>query len=603
MMRLVLSVLGACLLAVGPVSAQPVTQPFTFNVKSQNLPAVRNATVTWADIDNDGDLDALVSGRGESGLVGGIWRNEGSDAANVSFVAVPGSIRALAYSRAAWTDMDGDGDLDLALTGSARTQPPYEPVIQLYRNDGGTFAALDSGALPALHSGALAWGDVDNDGDADLLVTGQDAAGEYVTRIVEYDAGVFRVVDPGLPGFAFADAKWGDYDNDGDADLLISGATPEGFRTRIYANQNGTLTDSGANLTPLAFSSVDWGDYDADGDLDVVVSGGQVTPRIFEGTAGVYRNDNGSFSRVDLGVDGVLAGAVTWGDYDNDGDLDLLSLGAETALGRRTARVYRLVDGQFENSSLLVGAIFASADWGDFDGDGDLDLLTSGATSYGVDILNLYENNRQVIPGGPATPLSARASVEGNRVTLEWAAGDEGLVTYDVRIGTRPGSADVRSVPADPASGQRRLGRPGTQSGTMTFVQDLPPGTYYWSVQAVGPAFLASGFAQEGTFDVTSTATSTSNPDLPSEFALESIFPNPFAASTSIRFDVPTVTEVDIRVFDVLGRQVAVLEHGASEPGYHTAEWRATTGLAGGVYFIRMRAGTYLETRPVTLVR
>jgi VCBS repeat protein/type IX secretion system substrate protein len=591
----------------GSVVAQPVTQPFTFNVVAQSLPAVRNGSVAWADYDGDGDLDALVSGRGAFGLTTAIYQNEGTTEAGASFLPVQGNLRGLAYANAAWADFDGDGDLDLAISGSESIQLPYAPVTLIYRNDGGSFSPLDNGSsLPAYHSGALAWGDYDNDGDRDLLVTGVAADGSYRSTLAQNSgSGSFVAVDPGIPGFAFGDAKWGDYDADGDSDLLISGVTDAGFRTQIYRNDAGRLVDSGASFRPLAFSSVDWGDYDADGDLDVVISGGEVTPRIFEGVTQIYRNTGGSFGLVGAGITGTLAGKVTWGDYDNDGDLDLLTLGAESALGRRAAHIFRNDgEGIFVRATFLIGAIFASADWGDFDGDGDLDLLASGATSFGENVINLYENNRQAIPDGPEAPSALRARQEGPLVMLEWDAPGPGVLTYDLRIGTSPGESDIWSAPADPASGFRRIGRPGFSSSASTFVKDLEAGRYYWSVQAIDPTFAASSFSAEGQFDVTAVATgSETDPLFPASFALKAVFPNPFSQSATIEFDLPEASQVSIRVYDVLGRQATVLVNRVLEAGSHTTLWNGSGALAGGLYFVEMRSAGFRATRTLTFLR
>lgn len=583
--------------------AQPVTQPFTFNVQSHSMPAVRNAAVAWGDIDNDGDLDAFVSGRSASGLTAAVYRNDGSGEAGATFTPLIGGVRAMAYSRSSWADMDGDGDLDLAVSGSTSATAPYAPLTVIYRNNGNAFA--DIGAdLPAYHSGALGWADTDNDGDLDLLVTGVDAAGAYQSSIAVNNGGSFTAIPAGIPGFAFGEAKWGDYDNDGDPDLLISGATPEGFRTSLYRTSGGALSELVASFAPLAFSSVDWGDYDADGDLDVVVSGGQVTPRIFEGQAAVYRNTNGNFQEVETGIQGSLAGSISWGDYDNDGDLDLLSLGAESALGRRTARVYRnLGQGDFENSTFLVGAIFASADWGDFDGDGDLDLLSAGATSSGDNILNLYTNERQARPENLTAPSALRSSQTDGLVALEWTDSRPGVVTYDLRIGTAPGLADVRSAPSDPASGLRRVARPGFVSSTSTYLQNLPPGRYYWSVQSVGASFSASSFSDEGSFDVSATATDIDDEQVPTSFRLGAPYPNPFSQRTRIDYDVPAVSTVQIRVFDMLGRQAGFILNAVQAPGTYTLDWDAPTHLAGGIYLLEMRAGSYRDVQTLTLVR
>ncbi len=83
---------------------------------------------------------------------------------------------------------------------------------------------------------------------------------------------------------------WGDYDNDGDLDILLAGSTgSDSAISRIYRNDGGTFTDIEAGLPGVFSGSVAWGDYDNDGDLDLLLT----TSGIGIGTSGLYRNDGG----------------------------------------------------------------------------------------------------------------------------------------------------------------------------------------------------------------------------------------------------------------------------------------------------------------------
>ena len=222
-------------------------------------------------------------------------------------------------------------------------------VARVYRNDGqGVFTDVQAG-LPGVGGGAVAWGDDDGDGDLDLILTGAATGGE-ISRIYRNDGGVFADIEAGLPGIREGAAAWGDYDNDGDLDLLLAGTTTGLDVTRIYSNDGGgAFTDPGVALPQFGSGAVAWGDYDNDGDLDLLLTGYVWPSRVTS-----LRNDGEGFSPGSMpGWPAVDGASAAWGDYDNDGDLDLLlngygrppqpacgaaSLSIGTTAGRRSGK-------------------------------------------------------------------------------------------------------------------------------------------------------------------------------------------------------------------------------------------------------------------------
>lgn len=89
---------------------------------------------------------------------------------------------------------------------------------------------------------------------------------------------------------------------------------------------------------------------------------------------------------------------------------------------------------------------------------------------------------------------------------------------------------------------------------------------------------------------------------LPAEFALYQNYPNPFNPETVIRFDLPEAVSVSIRVFDILGKEVARIALGDLPPGQHVSRWNPE-GLAAGVYLLRLEAGSFGETRKLLLLK
>ena len=79
--------------------------------------------------------------------------------------------------------------------------------------------------LPHMGNSCAAWGDFDKDGDLDLAIAGETTASTAVTRLYRNDAGVFTEVPETLPGVHYPTLDWGDFDNDGFSDLLLTGTT------------------------------------------------------------------------------------------------------------------------------------------------------------------------------------------------------------------------------------------------------------------------------------------------------------------------------------------------------------------------------------------
>jgi hypothetical protein len=91
-------------------------------------------------------------------------------------------------------------------------------------------------------------------------------------------------------------------------------------------------------------------------------------------------------------------------------------------------------------------------------------------------------------------------------------------------------------------------------------------------------------------------------PEFPHAFSLEQNYPNPFNPETVVRYQVPVASDLKIIVYDLLGRQVAVLVNDRKEAGSYEVKFSGT-GLASGVYFYRLQAGSYVNTRKLLLLR
>jgi len=247
----------------------------------------------------------------------------------------------------------------------------------------------DIGAnLQGLDGSAVAWGDYDNDGDLDLLATGcsMTASGNgcYIlnSKVYRNDGGGVFTLAASPTGVTGGSVAWGDYDRDGDLDFALSGCDWTGIYgcyrgvTKAYRNDGGVFTDAVAGLPAEIYRTLAWGDYDNDGDLDLLAG------------SKLFRNDGGGvFSNVWTGSGARSA----WGDYDNDGDLDILMISSGSPY---VSTVYRNDGGgAFTDAAAgLVGVGGGFVAWGDYDNDGDLDILLSGSTAS-TPVSKVYRND------------------------------------------------------------------------------------------------------------------------------------------------------------------------------------------------------------------
>jgi uncharacterized repeat protein (TIGR01451 family) len=493
---------------VDPLTTPALAQSPSFNldpIASANLLGVNgNKSVAWGDYDNDGDLDILMAGRIDFGspmMTTAIYRNDGG-----SFTDTNAGLMGLGYGSVAWGDYDNDGDLDILLTGLT---DDYNPISKIYRNDGGSFTDTDAGPA-GVREGSAAWGDYDNDGDLDILLTGFSSNGP-LTQVYQNNAGVFADISAGLVGVQGGSATWGDYDNDGDLDILLAGQVDFGspmMTTAIYRNDGGSFTDTNASLMGLGYGSVAWGDYDNDGDLDILLTG---ITNDYNPISKIYRNDGGSFTDTNASLAEIGYGSAAWGDYDNDGDLDIL-LSGQTYDYYSFTKIYRNDGGIFTDINAgLAGVAESDAAWGDYDNDGDLDILLTGSGPSGP-IAQIYRNDLPTTNTKPSAPTGLVAVISGTTVNLRWdAAADSQTptngLTYNLRVGRTPGAVDVLAPMADGATGYRRIPWLGNAQHGLTATLTLPAGTYYWSAQAIDTAFAGSAFAPEQIFTVTQPPT------------------------------------------------------------------------------------------------
>ena len=281
----------------------------------------RPVAAAFGDYDNDGRLDLFVST-----AHGGVLFRNVSDSTFSNTTAQAGLGGAQRAATALWLDLDHDGDLDLFLASPQGDRA--------YRNSlDGPFQDMTADVVPPDSPGGssdVAFGDFDGDGHTDLLLLGQDGRVRLLHNAGQghfSDATAASGLGAGGPAHAGAIAV-GDYDNDGNLDVLV--ASRDGAAPVLYHDTGGGTfevdTRGSASLKALQGEPVygaTFFDYDNDGYLDLAVAGRRVG--LFHNDGAGRFQDRSAILPRDLGSARKVA-AVDW---DHDGDLDLIVVGAD----------------------------------------------------------------------------------------------------------------------------------------------------------------------------------------------------------------------------------------------------------------------------------
>src|SRR5665213_3546893 len=370
-----------------------------FTLTNTALPGVAYSSVACGNFNNDGKTDVLLTGANASfnGLCQ-VWQNNPNGVFTNFNAALPGiSTNAVTSSAVAQGDFDNDGRPDFLITGFAGMDGKSMPVYlsQVWRNLGnGTFTNIQAG-LPGVDTGAVALGDFYDDGNLDVLLTGYSSTGAVAQIWRNPGNGTFTNINAGLPGVLYSSVALGDYDNDGNLDILLTGTTNgfgTGAITELWRNLgNGTFTNIPTKLPGVSQGAVAWGDFNQDGKLDILLTGYTPTGAVCQ----VWRNlGNGSFTNMNAGLPGVYQSSAALADYDNDGKLDILLAGMNNQ-SNLISQVWRNTGNWvFTNINAgLPGIRSGSVAWADFDNDGRLDLLLSGLATTTNPMLKVYHNN------------------------------------------------------------------------------------------------------------------------------------------------------------------------------------------------------------------
>ncbi len=490
-----------------------------FDQTSMTFDSIYLAGTAWGDYDNDGDLDLLYSGYPSTGAggAGAVWlyKNQG----NNSFLPVTTPFVGTGAASVNFVDANNDQLLDVFITGQSATNV-Y--TAKLYLNNGNDSFTPSQYTFQGVTTGSSDWADFDQDGLSDLLLTGKTTINEqsvnitYVYKNLGNDN--FSLINANLPGVSSSHALWGDYDNDGDMDVAITGSFETSvYITKIFKNNNGIFNEITGNFAGIRYSKCRWADYDADGDLDLLATGSNNN-----NTASfikIYRNDgNDNFAVVDPGFEGVRQGDLVLGDVNNDGYLDLLLGGLiTTTIYAGNVYTWNPANQSYAIADTLLEAKYTIFALGDYNNDGDLDVHFNGKDAD-INYNQIFSNVTATPNTPPSAPQNLNSEVIGNNVTLSWNVASDNntppaALTYNIYIGTAAGNTNIISPNSLLSNGYRKItGQGNVGSGLIHSINNLQPGTYYWSVQSIDNSFAGSAFSPQQTFIITDPSQTTAAP-------------------------------------------------------------------------------------------
>ena len=365
---------------------------------STDLDGVRASSVAFADVDGDDDQDLLISGIDTSHQpITKLYRNGGVG----NFTEVMGvPFDGVEHSSVAFADVDGDDDVDLLLVGLTDSEPAVDTSIaKLYRNDGsGNFTEVVGTPFNGVRSGSVAFADIDNDTDLDVLIAGLSKTGESTKLYRNDGSGNFTEVT-GVPfdQLWYASVAFADVDGDDDQDIILAGLNRSIVRiAKLYLNDgNGDFTEkTGTPFEGVRQGSVAFADVDNDTDQDLLITGINSSN---DEIAKLYTNNgSGTFTEaVGMPFDGVRNSSVAFADVDNDGDRDVLIAGGLSPSSGTTKLYSNDGSGTFTE---VIGTPFervrdCSVAFADIDSDNDQDVVITGTNSAKQSTSNIYIND------------------------------------------------------------------------------------------------------------------------------------------------------------------------------------------------------------------
>lgn len=599
-----------------------------FDETASRLPALVDFStdVEFGDVDNDGDLDIVLTNT--DGGRNRLLINDGdgifTDETSVRLPADSDFSLGLELG-----DVDGDDDLDIFVANNFAFQVPNCTLLSgqnrlLINNGEGVFFDETELRLPISIAASTdaKFVDTDGDGHLDIIVTNSIrpenclfVGGGQIQLLINDGHGFFiDGTDASLPIEFHSDVSvdFGDIDGDDDFDILV--ATPYGQDRLLVNNGSGVFTDQSGERLPLTVGStrcVVFFDADDDGDLDIFCANDSSS--VWPGQTGaqnrlLINNGLGIFidetsMRLPVVFD-LSMGGGDFGDVDGDGDLDVIVANNKLmSEGRQNRLLINAGSGVFSDETVsgmpVVSNISTGVKFGDVDGDGDLDAI----------VVNYGQQNRLLIgkydpKGGPPDPQGLKGDVNGdggidildvlaavNHILSLIPLTEDSLLRADCNGDGQINILDALSI-VNVILGLGEC-RPGGCKAELT-----PEAMQLF--KSLEPYLSAEDFARF-------MAEVNREVEVPVEYSLFQNYPNPFNLETRIDYELPLAGRVTLTIFNALGRRVRALVDGEQEAGLYTQGWDGCDDsgqqVASGVYFYQLKAGHFISSKKMLLIK
>ena len=570
---------------------------------------VSRSEIAFADIDGDNDIDALITGKNNSDQnITKLYSNDG----NGIFTEVTDTpFEQIAYGSITFTDVDGDNDLDVLMTGRNNSN---QNITKLYSNDGnGNFTEVTDTPFEGVESSAVAFADIDGDNDMDVLMTGSNNSNQNITKLYSNDGnGNFtQVADTPFEATSGGSVAFADIDGDNDMDVLIAGLNDSyQTTTNLYTN------DGSGNFTEVAdtpFENIYVGivkfvDMDGDNDMDVFISGENNS---FQSTSKAYTNDGGgNYTEIaDTPFIGLLNSKAIFIDVDGDTDMDLILTGFNIGSTESYSKLYTN-DGN-GNYTEVTETSFVGLGQGDLaaadvDGDNDIDIMITGYnTTTESRISKLYFNHTaqavfatdEQLACNTFTWIDDISYTEDNTTaqhTLigEAANGGDSIVTLNLTINTVSDlstSVDVATITAN------------NENGTYQWLDcdndySIIEGATEMSFSPTVNGNYAVEIIENGNacIDTTSCVSITTVGLIENKINNAVVYPNPTDGAFNISLQ-SVLEEIHITVFNIVGRKV----HAATYSNTNSIDLELNQ--PSGVYFVEIR--TKEDSNTIQLIK